>query len=100
MSLLGFTELTKRTTDEEDELMERSAKKKKGGEKSYEPGSSVPISYADIHESSRKGEQHRTRSYKDSVLGVTSDDDLEEEETDEFADGEGERTWRVMTVNY
>ncbi|WJX28345.1 hypothetical protein P8452_17081 [Trifolium repens] len=90
---LGFTEATKRTTVEEDDLIERSAKKKKGGEKPYEPSSSVPVSYADIQGSPRMGE-HKTRSYKASVLGATSDNDFEEEETIVADDGEDERAWR------
>ncbi|PNY15775.1 hypothetical protein L195_g012478 [Trifolium pratense] len=93
-ALLGFTEAAKRTNIEDDELRERSAKKKKGEEKPYEAGSSMPVSYADIHESPRKREHPRNKSYKDSVLGVTSDEDPEDEETCEFADGEDERTWR------
>ncbi|GAU38700.1 hypothetical protein TSUD_54480 [Trifolium subterraneum] len=62
---------------------------------SYEPSSSIPVSYVDIHKSPRKAERHRTKSYKDSLLGATSDDDPEDEETCEFADGEEERAWRA-----
>jgi hypothetical protein len=92
-ALLGHTNKPSRQSEEEADLLERSAKKKKGGEKPYEPGSSMPVSYADIGDSPRKNGNQRTQSYKDSVLGGTSDDDFED--TREFSDEEGEMSGRT-----
>ncbi|PNX62675.1 hypothetical protein L195_g061260, partial [Trifolium pratense] len=73
--------------------MERSLKKIKGGEKPFEPGSSRPISYADIAGSPNEGDNHRVRSYKDSMLGMGGERIYGEEE-EEYSDGEKDREWR------
>ncbi|MCH88334.1 hypothetical protein A2U01_0009218, partial [Trifolium medium] len=93
-ALLGFNSESHETTTEEDDLMERSLKKIKGGEKPFEPGSSQPISYADIEGSPKVRDTHRVKSYKNSLLGVEEEETHDEEEEKEFSEGDEDREWR------
>ncbi|PNY12330.1 hypothetical protein L195_g008959 [Trifolium pratense] len=74
--------------------MERSLKKIKGGEKPFEPGSSQPISYADIDGPPKVRDTQRVKSYENSVLGVEEEEIYDEEEEKEFSEGDEDREWR------
>jgi hypothetical protein len=82
-ALLGFEKENTETTKEEGDLMERSLKKIKGGEKPFEPGSSLPVSYADI------GDQLKPKSYKESMMGRLDLDDEGDFFSDAGSDMEG-----------
>jgi hypothetical protein len=70
--LLGFIETERRLSTEEVDQVERSEKKVKIGGGKFTGESSIPVSYADIHEPEGRdlNDDNPKLSYKQSILGL------------------------------
>ncbi|MCH84793.1 hypothetical protein A2U01_0005629 [Trifolium medium] len=90
-ALLGLTTEKDGATKEEDDIRQHNSKKIKGGDKPFEPGSSLPVSYADIESSVNNADGlSKVKSYKESVLGISGGLSSTEEDKISGSDMEGD----------